>query len=254
MPALEVIVIDDGSEVPMVESLRAIDDERLRVIRFARNRGVGAARNAGVAAARAPLVAQLDADDLWHPTHLESMLPQFDDPRVGLAYANVDVRGHPAGYDRWIPDEAHADGPRNSVGTRVRHPVTELSELYEGNPVPSPSAVMRTAAVRGAGGYPEWLTVGEDYLLYLRLRRAGWRLAYVNRRSAVYRWPEPGRGATFDRRRNARQGVKLFGFLLLRSPFDAGVRRRLGHELIALMVTHAPLSLELGRAWRRLGR
>ena len=101
MGDLEVIV-SDGSDRPTADALRGIDDERLRVIRLPANRGVGAARNAAVAEARAPLVAQLDADDLWYPAHLESMLPAFADAKVGLAYGDAEVRGHPDGRDRWI--------------------------------------------------------------------------------------------------------------------------------------------------------
>lgn len=240
MADLEVVVVDDGSDRPAADALDAIHDPRLRVIRLPVNGGVGAARNAAVAAARAPLMAQLDADDLWYPRHLETMLPAFADAQVGLVYGNAEVRGHPDGRDLWI-----ADGD---------HPVNDLSRLYAGNPAPSPTVVMRTAAVRAVGGYPTWLSVGEDYLLYIRLRRAGWRLAYDGEPSAVYRWPEPGRGATFDRRRHARQGVKMFGVLWLGSPRDAALRRRLIAELIGVAVTHVPGTLETGRALRRAGR
>ena len=241
MADLEVIVSDDGSDPPIADALRGIDDERLRVTRLPVNRGVGAARNAAVAEARGPLVAQLDADDLWYPDHLESMLPAFDDAEVGLAYGDADVRGHPDGRDRWIrPGDDH--------------PVNDLARLYAGNPAPSPTVVMRTDAVRGVGGYPTWLSVGEDYLLYIRLRRAGWRLAYVASPSAVYRWPEPGRGATFNRRRNARQGAKMFAWLWLGAPRDPAVRRRLVTELIGVLVTHVPGSLGAGRALRRAGQ
>lgn len=240
MADLEVIVSDDGSDPPIADALRGIDDRRLRVTRLPVNRGVGAARNAAVAEARAPLVAQLDADDLWYPEHLESMLPAFADAGVGLAYGDADVRGHPDGRDRWIlPGDDH--------------PVNDLARLYAGNPAPSPTVVMRTDAVRGVGGYPTWLSVGEDYLLYIRLRRAGWRLAYVASPSAVYRWPEPGRGATFDRRRNARQGAKMFAMLWLGAPRDRALRRRLGTELTGVLVTHVPGSLGAGRALRRAG-
>ena len=240
MGDLEVIVSDDGSDRPTADALRGIDDERLRVIRLPANRGVGAARNAAVGEARAPLVAQLDADDLWYPAHLESMLPAFADAEVGLAYGDAEVRGHPDGRDRWILHGAD-------------HPVNDLPRLYAGNPAPSPTVVMRTNAVREVGGYPTWLSVGEDYLLYIRLRRAGWRLAYVASPSAVYRWPEPGRGATFNRRRNARQGAKMFATLWLSAPRDRALCRRLVTELIGVLVTHVPGSLGVGRALRRIG-
>ncbi|MGZ4273550.1 MAG: glycosyltransferase family 2 protein [Solirubrobacteraceae bacterium] len=241
MADLEVIVSDDGSRPPIADALREIDDERLRVIRLPANRGVSAARNAAVAEARAPLVAQLDADDLWYPAHLEAMLPAFADADVGLAYGNADVRGHPDGRHRWI------------VGSNG-HPVNDLARLYAGNPAPSPTVVMRTEAVRAVGGYPTWLSVGEDYLLYIRLRRAGWRLAYVAEPTAVYRWPEPGRGATFNRRRNARQGAKMFAVLWLGAPRDRALGRRLANEMIGVLATHVPGSLQAGRALRRTGQ
>ena len=78
-------------------------------------------------------------------------------------------------------------------------PVNDLARLYAGNPAPSPTVVMRTDAVRGVGGYPTWLSVGEDYLLYIRLRRAGWRLAYVDvslRRLPLARARAAGRRST----------------------------------------------------------
>ena len=42
-------------------------------------------------------------------------------------------------------------------------------------------------------------------MLYIKLLRAD--VAYVDRATTVYRWPEPGRGATFNRRRVARQEI-----------------------------------------------
>jgi glycosyltransferase involved in cell wall biosynthesis len=251
VPDLEVIVVDDGSEEPVSCTLKAVDDGRLRVMRTARNHGVAAARNSGLAAARAPVIAQLDADDWWQESHLEGLLAALADRTVGLAYANAKVVGHPNGLDRWIGDLRAEESWRKCVTRQQRHPVDNLAALYQGNPIPSPAVAMRTAAARAVGGYPEWLTVGEEYLLYIRLMRAGWRFAYVDQPTGVYRWPQPGRGATFDRRHNARQEAKLFAALALASPRDRAIRARLAGELADVLTTHVPGS---PAAWHLLRR
>ena len=45
---------------------------------------------------------------------------------------------------------------------------------------------MRTDAVRAVGGYAEWVWVCDDMHLYMKLARAGWRFAYVDRALARY--------------------------------------------------------------------
>lgn len=250
---LEVIVADDGSAEPIAPALAAIDDERLRIVRRPRNGGVSAARNTALALARAPLVAQLDADDLWREDHLEHLLPSFEDPLVGLAYANVEIVGY-AGSDRWIAARAPDDGLARWIGNSAEHPVNDLRRLYRTNPIPAPGVVMRTEAVRAVGGYPEWLRVGEEYTLYIRLRRAGWRFAYVDRRTAIYRWPEPGRGATFNVRRSSRQEVKQFVVLALSSPPDLALYNGLWLRLVHLLTTHVPATVSIAHRLRAIVR
>src|SRR4051812_4491997 len=99
---LELIVVDDASPIPCADVLAEVRDPRLRIIRHARNRNTAGARNTALRAARAPLVSQLDADDSWEPDYLETVLPCFDDPRVGLAYTNCFIDGHPDGLDDYI--------------------------------------------------------------------------------------------------------------------------------------------------------
>jgi len=67
-----VLVIDDGSSPPieLSEKRRSFSVE---VVHQA-NMGQAEARNIGVSMARTPLVAFLDADDLWHPLKLEWQL------------------------------------------------------------------------------------------------------------------------------------------------------------------------------------
>src|SRR5919198_1434145 len=61
----ETIVINDGCpETVALE--RVLEPYRERIIYLKQeNRGPGAARNAGILAARSPLIALLDADDVW---------------------------------------------------------------------------------------------------------------------------------------------------------------------------------------------
>lgn len=250
---IEVIVADDGSPVPAADALSEIADTRLRVVRRQQNGGVSAARNSALQVARAPLVAQLDADDYWHPDHLEHLLPAFADRAVGLAYANVEIVGFPQS-DRWIAVRTPGDGRPAWISDRAIHPVNDLRVLYRANPIPAPAVVMRSDAVRAVGGYPEWLRVGEEYLLYIRLKQSGWRFEYVDRRSASYRWPEPGRGATFNARRNSREETKLFLALALSSRPNAAIFTRLGRELVDLVETHVPASVALGRGLRASAR
>lgn len=60
---LELIVVDDGNDVPVADLLADIDDPRVRHVRIAHG-GVSAARNAGVAAATGAFLRFIDADDV----------------------------------------------------------------------------------------------------------------------------------------------------------------------------------------------
>jgi glycosyltransferase involved in cell wall biosynthesis len=221
-PRLELIVVDDGSRTPVADVLRDLTDPRLRVIRHSQNRGPSAARNTALRAARASLVSQLDADDLWEPEYLESVLPHFEDPAIGLVYTNATILGHPTGHDTYIVDPSP-------------HPIDRFPKLAEQNPVPALTATMRKDAVVAVGGYAGWLWLAQDYHLYLKLAAAGWRFSYLHRKLARFRWPQPERGRTYDRRRHELYELRMWLAFAVRHPLTPGprgqVRRRLRGEL-----------------------
>jgi glycosyltransferase involved in cell wall biosynthesis len=88
-PALEIIVVDDGSTDDTQAVLAAYGD-RIRGI-YQQNQGVGIARNTGIAAARGEYVAFLDSDDIWMPRKLECDVARFEaDPDLGLVHCGAE--------------------------------------------------------------------------------------------------------------------------------------------------------------------
>lgn len=96
--ALEVVVVDDGSNDNTREVVARFDDPRIRYV-YQENAGLSAARNTGIRESRHDFVAFLDADDSWAPEKLQlqmAVFERYDD--VGLVAsegAYVDADGQP---------------------------------------------------------------------------------------------------------------------------------------------------------------
>jgi cellulose synthase/poly-beta-1,6-N-acetylglucosamine synthase-like glycosyltransferase len=218
VPELELIVVDNASDVPVMEVLGDLGDPRLRIVRASRNGGTPGGRNVALRRARAPLVSQLDSDDEWEPDYLENILPCFDDPAVGLAYSNTHIVGHPTGHDDYIGDP--------SV-----HPMDRFPKIAEQNPIPCPTATIRTDAARAVGAYAPWLWMVEDYHMYLKLARAGWRFAYVHKQLARYRWPSRESGMSARKREHELWELAMFASFVARHPLTPGPRRQVRTRL-----------------------
>jgi glycosyltransferase involved in cell wall biosynthesis len=93
-PALEVVVVDDGSQDDPAGALaEAVRGGRVRVVRQ-ENRGAAAARNAGVAEARGVFVHFLDADDTLDTDSVERKLAAFRAvPEAELCVSRYRSRG-----------------------------------------------------------------------------------------------------------------------------------------------------------------
>jgi hypothetical protein len=165
--ALEIIVVDDGSTdatLALAEG-HAAADARVQVLRQA-NAGVAAARNAGWQHARSPLIAFVDADDLWAPTKIERQLQalQSAGPRVGLVYCwyhTIDAGG-------LITDVQNSRAWQGDV----LHPLLQGNFIGNGS-----AALIRRQALVEAGGFDSALQAQgaqgcEDYLLYCRIARS----------------------------------------------------------------------------------
>ncbi|GAA5145550.1 hypothetical protein GCM10023321_03610 [Pseudonocardia eucalypti] len=159
----EVIVVDDGSVVPVVEA-------GARVIRHGTSLGPAAARNTGLAAARTEFVAFLDSDVTPEPGWLAPLLELFADPSVALAAPRI-VAGPDTRYG-WL---ARYEQTRSALDLGPEPgPIVPLSRIAY---VPSAAMVVRRRALHDRGFDPE-LRVAEDVDLVLRLHSAGWRMRY----------------------------------------------------------------------------
>lgn len=179
MRDIEVIVINDGSTDDFAAAIAPhAGDARVRVLHQA-NAGLAASRNRGIAEARAPLVAPIDADDLWHPDFLaETVAALARDAAAPFAYA----------YS-FRMDENDYLSPIMTMGTAPRHDFRGLLSL---NSVACGSAaVFRRDLVLRCGGYDEemgrkGIHGAEDWKLILRLARLG-EPALVERSLVGYR-------------------------------------------------------------------
>jgi glycosyltransferase involved in cell wall biosynthesis len=71
--AIELVLIDDGSPVPVASLLEGLEDPRLRVIRIEHG-GEAQARNSGIAEARGEYLRFIDADDVIEPASTSLLL------------------------------------------------------------------------------------------------------------------------------------------------------------------------------------
>jgi len=157
-PALEIIVVDDGStdDTPAVLERYA---DRVRIVRQA-NAGTAAARNAGIRASSGKYLAWLDSDDTWLPEKIAAqvaVLEQF--PEVGVVYtfcASMDVDGNPPPPDGPVPIPAPV----------IRRDILRMM-VVESEIMPQSCLVRRTAL--DAAGWFDPAYLAEDWELNFRL-------------------------------------------------------------------------------------
>jgi len=176
--ALEVVVVDDGSDDDTADVADSFTD-RIRGLRVLRceHEGSAQARNRGLAVTTAPYVSFLDADDILHPDALRQQADFLDaHADVALVYSSVDE------FD------ATGDGPPVVRNARP-DPLTPLHErVLEGAYACLPSATLqRRTAAEAVDGFREGFRCGEDFDFFVRLALAGFRMSHAPTPRLLYR-------------------------------------------------------------------
>ncbi len=156
LPALEVIVVDDGSRDDTPRVVRPYLD-RITYLRQ-ENKGLPAARNAGIRASVGEFVALLDADDAWMPNKLELQMPLFADPEVGIVYSDFSVTYADGRFlDSYLRDRplaSEGDVVENYIRSRFLFPST---------------MVLRRSILDECGLFDEEMFAAEDIELFARM-------------------------------------------------------------------------------------
>ena len=173
----ECILVDDASDVDTQGAIAeyAAADGRFKIIRNDKNRGLGENLNIALAAAKGKYVARMDSDDICLPERFEKQVAYLE------ANPSVTVVGTWASI---IDDKGNVMGARH-------YPVShnEIIKIIWANPMLHPTVMMRRDALNGIGGYPS-LRRKQDYALWFKAERAGWRFANIPEELLLYRVTE----------------------------------------------------------------
>lgn len=165
----ELILVDDRStdcsrEIAMEW---ASADSRLRLLDVSEKAaGAAAARNAGIEVSRGTYVAFLDADDIYRPTMLETVLAAAEaHPEAAMIFG-------PTLW--WFPGQSQSDWMEQTYGMeqRLHTPpslLTRLILLQQGHVPCTCSVLIRRDAIATTGGFEEDFALYEDQTLWAKL-------------------------------------------------------------------------------------
>ncbi|MBK9992209.1 MAG: glycosyltransferase family 2 protein [Verrucomicrobia bacterium] len=194
----EIIVTEDGSSDRTEEHVRAFAPtvtQRIEYNRHDSKRGIPATRNTGIASAKGDWIALLDADDLWKPNHLESLISASHIEDGDAVYAGSIL------YDNATWDKLNTHAPTESDLTNL--PIA----LYSGHLSIMSSAVMiKRASIAKYGPFSSDFPLCSNTEYWLRLLSKGGHMSYSGANTCIYRQhtAAPSRKTTDNLAENAR--------------------------------------------------
>ncbi len=232
-PPDEVVIVDGGSTDGTLDVLRAASDITLIESPGA---NIPAGRSAAIRAATHDVIAVSDADCVLTPGWLGSLATAIEN---GADVAMGSYRPIVGGFFDACSAATH---------------VPDTDELNEATFMPSSRSVAFTReAYERAGGYPEWLDVGEDMYLDLRLRDGGAVMTLVP--EAVTMWRvRPTLGATWRQYFNYARGDAMAGMWPKRHTLRFGVYASLPVLLRSRWGKLLVLAGGIAYAWKPLRR
>jgi cellulose synthase/poly-beta-1,6-N-acetylglucosamine synthase-like glycosyltransferase/peptidoglycan/xylan/chitin deacetylase (PgdA/CDA1 family) len=175
-PAIEVVVVDDGSTDGTAALVERMALPNVRVVRVP-NGGKANALNTGIALAKHNLIVTVDGDTIFEKDSIRMLVQAFADPTVGAVAGNVKVGNREKMVAAWQHIEY-------VIGFNLDRRLYEVLNCMP--TVPGAIGGFRREALAQVGGISDE-TLAEDTDVTMAMCRAGWRVVYEERAKA---WTE----------------------------------------------------------------
>ena len=175
----EVIVVNDGSTDGSLRIINTIQEARLKIINQD-NQGLSTSRNTGIHLAKGSIIALLDADDLWHKDHLQTL------DELATSFPEASFYG--TGYQE-LYSNGKTVNPRYNLNSSDKFPgiVDDFFLKSLNQPLVHPSSVAFTKEMALAiNCFDPNITYTEDVDFYIRANLK-YCFAYTPEPSALYR-------------------------------------------------------------------
>lgn len=186
---IELIIVDDGSDQPVIELIKPLINESVptRVFRIEPS-GLGAALNHGIEHAKGEYIARIDDDDIMLPLRLAKQVEYLDN------HPGVSCVGS------WFYDKVgNIINPHRKYPTTHKEIVRDLLSLKWG--LAHTSVMYRKESFMKAGGY-RISGGGQDLDLFLQLASIG-QLANVDEYLTCYTMSSTGLGTVNPKKKDA---------------------------------------------------
>lgn len=181
LPNFECIVVDDFSTDKTKSVIYSYikRDKRIKLIAHRANGGLSAARNTGLRAAKGKYIAFLDSDDLIMPESLELRAKTLEDSKdknvIGTYSGTRTIKMN----DKLPP-----------VGKQVELKSVDLLSTNGNCPFNANQPMFKTHLFKKLGGFNHTLKQAEDYDMWMRALRQGFKIIPTNMQLVTYRQTE----------------------------------------------------------------
>jgi GT2 family glycosyltransferase len=192
---IELIITDDCSSDDTVEKClawAACNSDRFKTINILRseiNTGVAANANRGLMVATSKWIKFIAADDILLPDCIEQNLKYLGDHHeIKILFSKVSIFADNFSQENLLgTTEDDSDDPR-SIMYPNRNSQSQHNMLLVCDRIHyTPSLFIDRSTLLSVGGYDEDLRLMEDYPLWLKLTKAGYRLYFMNATTVNYR-------------------------------------------------------------------
>lgn len=168
IPPKEVVVVDDGSSDDTRAAVDAFNDDRIKYI-HQDNAGANRARNRGVEEAACSWIAFQDADDIWLPHKLETLIKahgaaQEEGCDSSVVFSSFLTYDGASGSVSLKPSHA-VSAPQMTI---LKDPIGESKLLVE-NMISTQTLLVKRDVLMAAGKFDESLKRFQDWDLAIRL-------------------------------------------------------------------------------------